>query len=280
MIYPNVIYIDTLIIINLYVNFFLLKSTEIFLHRRIKTWRCVLGALAGGISSLVILLPPLPAFLNAPVKLFIGLSLVLIAFGFGKLPVFLKNALVFLVINVVFAGLMLALQLFASPLDMIYNNGAVYFDISFLTLLISTSAAYFLIRLLRYFLDVKFNADKIYTVRFKYNGKSMDLQAFADSGNTLTDFFTGKPVIICEKKACSTLFPDFNELDDYQNTGQIKKGIRLLPYSTINGSGLLPVFKPDDVKIGEKQVNALIGISKDGMNKNGINAIFNPKLLL
>ncbi|MCL2077619.1 MAG: sigma-E processing peptidase SpoIIGA [Oscillospiraceae bacterium] len=291
MIYPNVVYIDALIIINLYVNFFLIKACGAFLHRRIKTVRCVLGAVAGGISSLVILLPPLPEFLNAALKLTIGAGIVLIAFGFVSLRAFSKNALVFLIINVIFAGFMLILRLFASPLDMVYHNGVVYFDISFLALLVSTAAAYFLIRVLRYFLDVKFNADKIYQVIFKHSGIISELNAFADSGNTLTDFFTGHPVIICDKNACKDLF---SELIDFENPqalpdyssdcglyySKIKKGVRFLPYSTLNGSGLIPVFKPDSVAISGKNVEALIGISERGINKNGVNAIFNPKLLM
>lgn len=271
MLYPNIIYIDALFIINLYVNFFLIKACGAFLHRKISPARCVLGAASGGLSSLVILLPSLPLLLNTTIRLGIGSLLVLIVFGRGK---FFKNALVFFVINVIFAGVMLALSLFASPLGMIYNNGTVYFDISFLALLVFTAAAYFLIRVLRYFLDVKFNADRIYPVIFEYNGESRVLSAFADSGNTLTDFFTGRPVIICDKSACAGLFPEFSV-----SSLELVKGLRLLPYSTINGSGIIPVFKPDSVKIEQKEVDVLLGISNEDINKNGVNAIFNPKLL-
>jgi stage II sporulation protein GA (sporulation sigma-E factor processing peptidase) len=271
MLYPNIVYIDTLIILNLYVSFFLIKACGAFLHRKISTRRCVLGAVAGGASSLVILLPPLFLSLNMLIKLGIGAVLVFIVFGRER---FLKNALVFLMINVIFAGVMLILSLFASPLGMIYNNGTVYFDISFLALLFFTAAAYLLIRVLRYFLDVKFNADRVYSVVFEYGGELRTLNAFADSGNTLTDFFTGKPVMICDKSACAGLFPelDINKLE-------LVKGLRLLPYSTINGSGIIPVFKPDSITVENKSIDALIGISKENINKNGVNAIFNPKLL-
>jgi stage II sporulation protein GA (sporulation sigma-E factor processing peptidase) len=249
----------------------MIRACGAFLHRKINTARCVSGAVAGGVSSLVILLPSLPLLLNTAIKLGIGAVLVLIVFGRGK---FLKNALVFFVINIIFAGVMLALSLFFSPLGMIYNNGTVYFGISFLALLIFTAAAYFTIRVLRYFLDVRFNADRIYRVTFEYNGENRSLSAFADSGNTLTDFFTGKLVIICDKSTCAGLFPEFDESEL-----ELVKGLRLLPYSTINGSGIIPVFKPASVKIEDKEVDVLLGISKENINKNGVNAIFNPKLL-
>jgi len=271
MFYPNIVYIDTLFIINLYVNFFLIKACGALLHRKVSTLRCVLGAAAGGISSLVILLPSLPMLVNMPIKLGIGAVLVLIVFGRER---FIKNAVVFLVINVVFAGVMLILSFFLSPFNMIYNNGTVYFNISFLALLFFTAAAYYLIRVLRYLLDVKFNADKVYSVVFEYGGERRELSAFADSGNTLTDFFTGKPVIICDKSTCKNLFPDF-DLSQYEHV----KSLRILPFSTISGSGLIPIFKPDSVKIEGKSVDVMLGISKEDINKNGVNAIFNPKLL-
>jgi stage II sporulation protein GA (sporulation sigma-E factor processing peptidase) len=271
MLYPNIVYIDTLFIINLYVNFLLVKACGAFLHRRIGTARCIWGAVAGGVSSLVILLPSLPLLLNAAIKLAIGAVLVLIVFGRRG---FAKNALVFFVINVMFAGIMLILSLFVSPLGMIYNNGTVYFNISFPALLIFTAAAYFTVRVLRYFLDVRFNADKVYSVVFEYNGECRTLSAFADSGNTLTDFFTGKPVIICDKSTCADFFPGYDE-----SRLELVRGLRLLPFSTVNGSGIIPVFSPDTVKINNKDVDVLLGISKEDINKNGVNAIFNPKLL-
>ncbi|MCL2108637.1 MAG: sigma-E processing peptidase SpoIIGA [Oscillospiraceae bacterium] len=276
MIYQNIIYIDALIIINLYVNFFIIKACGVFMHRKTGTKRCILAAVAGGFASLVILLPALPAPLNAIIKLSIGAVLVLIAFGYGSFREFLKNALVFLIVNISFAGLMLLLRLFAAPLNMIYNNGVVYFDISFIALLSFTAAAYGLIRLLRYILDVKFSADKIYAIAFDYKGVSRSLSAAADSGNNLTDYITGYPVIICDKSSCEGIPVEFPDTDNYQHV----KGVRILPYYTIGGSGILPVFKPDRVKIGTKEVTAMIGISKEAISHEGVNAIFNPKLLI
>ncbi|MCL2018451.1 MAG: sigma-E processing peptidase SpoIIGA [Oscillospiraceae bacterium] len=274
MVYTNVIYIDTLIIINLYINFFIIRACGVFLHRKTSTIRCLFGTVIGGLSSLVILLPPLPALAETGIKLLIGSVLILIIFELHGFKELIKNVLVFFVINVLFAGVMLFLSLFASPRGMIYNNSTVYFDISFMALLIFTAAAYFVIRALRYFLDVKFNAEKIYRITFYYGGEIRDLKGFADSGNTLTDFFTGLPVIVCDKIVCTDLFPDLT-FDSFENV----KGLRLLPYSTINGSGIIPVFKPDSVTINKKEVAALIGISKESFNKSEINAIFNPKLL-
>ena len=57
--------------------------------------------------------------------------------------------------------------------------------------------------------------------------------------------------------------------------------MRLIPCATVTGSGVVPVFAPDEVLICEacsgvrKPVDALIGIQQE---QDG--AIFNPKLLI
>lgn len=285
----NIVYIDILLILNLYVSYFLIKGSSVFLHEHIKAWRCVLGASAGALSSLVILLPELPALLNLSIKLASGLVVVLIAFGFHSIYRYLKNALVFITVNVAFAGIMLALWYFASPLGMVYKNGYAYFDISFAAITISTIAAYGLIKAVRHILDVKFGLDRIYSITVNNEGKTASFAAFPDSGNTMTDFFTGLPVIICDREACREIIPEvadmlsgFDELDP-----DIIKGVRLLPYSTINGSGLMPVFRPESIVISSdtgrsdsKRVTAMIGISQKKLSQDDTNAVFNPKLLV
>ncbi|MCL1903437.1 MAG: sigma-E processing peptidase SpoIIGA [Oscillospiraceae bacterium] len=266
----GVVYIDLLIIINLYITFFLIKATSVFLHRQITTKRVLLGALVGGASSLIILLPPLLFLFNALIKIVVGSIIVLIAFGYKTGYEYMKNSLIFIIINVVFAGFTLMLCFFASPLGMTHNNGIVYFNISFTVLIITTISAYVLIRLLRYAIDARSAGDRTFTITFTRSGKTVTLSALADTGNMLTDYFSGLPVIICP--------PLLSDLVMSDNNNAIPP--RLLPYNTISSSGLIPVYKADEIIIKsdnmpDKSVKALIGISE-----NDAPAIFNPKLLI
>jgi stage II sporulation protein GA (sporulation sigma-E factor processing peptidase) len=254
----NTIYIDLLVIINLYITYFLLKGASAFLHRKLAVRRLLAGSFAGGLTSLLILLPPLHILLNVILKIAAGMLIIWIAFGYKSGYEYLKNSLIFIIINIVFAGATLLLWFFAAPLSMEFNNGFVYFDISFFALVITTAIAYGLIRLLRYILDVKQIAEREYKIEILLNGKKITLEALADSGNLLTDYFTGLPVIICPQSA---VMPP--------------EKFRLLPYNTIDSSGLIPVFRADEIVINDKSVNALIGIT-DKENP----AIFNPKLLI
>lgn len=270
----GVIYIDLLIIINLYITFFLLKAAAAFLHLKISNRRILAGSLAGGLSSLIILLPPLPILLNGVAKTAAGFAIVLIVFGYKSRYEYLKNSLIFIIINIIFAGVTLLLWFFAAPLGMEYNNGSVYFDISFVALIVTTAAAYLLIRVLRYILDVKNAGERNYAISVSAGGNTVTFNALADTGNMLTDYFSGLPVIICPG-AVSELFAEHE-----------KRGVppRFLPYNTIDSSGLIPAYKADEIIIKsdnmpDKSVKALIGIADKDTAKNS-EAIFNPKLLI
>ncbi|MCL2633636.1 MAG: sigma-E processing peptidase SpoIIGA [Oscillospiraceae bacterium] len=265
------IYIDLLIIINIYITFFMIRSSGAFLHRKIGAVRVLLGSIAGGASSLIIFLPPLPFLLTISIKIAIGLLITLIVFGYKNIHEYLKNALIFTIITVVFAGFTMLLWLFAAPLSMAYRNGIAYFNISFPALVITTALAYGLIKLLRYILDIRQAAQRSYTVQIIRTGYAVELNALADSGNMLTDYFSGLPVIICPKSAVKELIPDV--------------GARLLPYNTINSSGLVSVFRADSIIIKtdgkpDKSVKALVGVNPHHNENDEIKAIFNPKLLI
>ena len=251
MMQMKVIYLDVLIILNLYVTFFLIKASCCAIHKSPSNKRIFFGSVLGGLSSLIILLPELGAALTVLLKLITGIIIVLTVFGFGTANRFLKNTSVFLIVNFLFAGLMLALWLFSAPFGMVYNNGFAYFDISLMTVIVSTALAYALLRLIRYFLDSRNDCDKNYTVEITFNNKSVILNGLADSGNGLTDFLTGLPVIICDYSKATSVAP--SEIPQWflnkDLTGLSVKGLRILPFSTVSGSGTVIAYKPDKITV-------------------------------
>jgi stage II sporulation protein GA (sporulation sigma-E factor processing peptidase) len=272
------IYIDVLIVLNIYVNYFLLRATAKFTHTLLKTWRCILAAVFGSLFSLLILAPDINFFLNLLIKLAAAALVVFAAFGFKDIAVYVKLLLYFYGVNFIFAGVMLTFYLLLKPSFMQYNNSFVYIDFSLAALVVFTVLAYGIICLVRLLLDKKTD-DVKYTVTIKHGRKLVCMDGFADTGNVLLDSFTGKHVIICPNDGTADLFNGITVLSD--DLSAIPKGFRLLPFSTASGSGLLPIFKPDEVIIMNelthvhKRVDALIGV-----NKENTAAIFNPKLLL
>ena len=79
--YPMTIYIDVLIILNVYVNFFLLRITAKLTGAPLKPVRCAAASFYGSLFSLLILAPQLPLAVNTAIKLAAAVTVVIAAFG-------------------------------------------------------------------------------------------------------------------------------------------------------------------------------------------------------
>lgn len=179
---------------------------------------------------------------------------------------------------------MLAVSLWRRPVGMAFNNASLYLDFSPACLLICTVAAYVLTCGIRFLVDRSTVTQGHYRVVVRYGPRVIGMEALADSGNLLMDRFSGKPVILCGGAELEQLVQLEGNLTDpaaYATMAMHCKGMRLIPCATVTGSGVVPVFAPDEVLICEacsgvrKPVDALIGIQQE---RDG--AIFNPKLLI
>ena len=280
----RVIYIDILLLLNFYVTYFLIVGAGCILHRKISVSRRILGSIAGTVSSLMIFLPALPLIVNIAIKIAVSLIITFASLGYGDIKTFTKSSAVFFIINCIYAGIMLALWMFCAPMGMVYNNGVSYLDIPFWAVILSTSASYVILLIIRRVLDTKTDLDKKYQIEITTSMGKATLTAIPDSGNKLTDFLTGLPVIFCDINECSDICPQeiFIYLTDMNREDISLQGIRLVPCSTVSGDTLAVCFKPDKLIISDertkKEINALIGFTKNGISSN-FGAIFNPNLL-
>lgn len=281
------IYLDVLIITNIYVNYFILKATARLSHSALSIKRCIIASIFGSVFSFTIFLPDIGSIFILGIKLAGALLIVRIAFSRLDLKRFLKLTVIFFVMSFVFAGVIYLICQITETSAILVNNYSVYFDISLVTLAVSTIVAYVIICLISYILDKKMNINHSYKVMIEMLGKKLSLNAICDTGNSLIDTFTGKPVIVCNSlELCNIVHIDENvtyDAQDYLELLKDFKGVRLLPYSTIGNNGVIPAFLADRVYISNekneiKSVDAYIGISPK--QKSEFEAIFNPRLLI
>ncbi len=269
------IYIDVLIILNIYINFFLLRTTAKLTHSPLKISRCIVASAYGSIFSLIILFPAVGIPLSLAFKLIAAVTIVIAAFGTGGKIRLLINIIVFFSVNFIFAGVIYAVYSWLRPEFMHFNNTYFYIDFSLAVLVCTTAALYICVCLIRFAFDRIPAGSGYYKIIIRYRDKIISLCGLADTGNALVDYFTGKPVIICGKDKLT-------EITGYEapDTDRFPKGFRLIPCSTVSSDGLIPVFRPDEVIILDgkngirKSVEAMIGFGE-----NSQEAIFNPKLL-
>ncbi len=237
----GVIYADVLVIINLYVTYFLLLCASFISHEKPRRARLVLSSFFGGFYSLLILIPDENSFLDFLIKVGAAVLPPLIAYGYRSRKTFLRLCISYLACNFVFAGLMFVLWYFVCPAGMLYDGAFVYFDIDVLTLVVFTVVCYGFMRAFDFIFKSRAPVNTIFYCRVSLKGKQYSLKAFLDTGNSLSDPFSGKPVIIACREPFASVF-DF----DNPIAGE---GLRFVLCNTVSGKSLLPAASPDSVTV-------------------------------
>lgn len=256
------IYIDVLIILNAYVNYFLLRTAAKLTHSPLKAWRCIAASFYGSLFSLMILAPKMPAPVTFVVKLAAAVTIVIAAFGARSPARIAKNTAAFFSANFILAGAVYAVYSWLKPSSLHFANSYFYIDFSLLLLLITTAALYGAVCLLRVIADRERPTES--RVMIRAGSRTIGLDGLADTGNALVDCFTGRPVVICAR----------------EDIGAVSARMRLIPCATVSDSGVMPVFRPDEVVVvntatGEKKpVDVMIGLGETGGK-----AIYNPKII-
>ena len=244
------VYADVLIVLNIYVNFFLLRMTARLTRSALMTKRCIAAAVFGSLFSLVIFAPPMSVTFMAVIRLLSAAA----------------------VTNVLLAGTVHGTAAWLRPDFICTGNGFFYVDFSLILLLAVTAGLYGIVCAAGRLTGRTEQGE--WTVVIRCGGRIVRLKGLADTGNLLTDFFTGLPVVICGSEV-------YEEL-----TGRIlpedgcPEGMRLLPCSTVSDSGLITVFRPDELLIvndrtgQRKAAGAVVGFGNCGRR-----AVFHPQLI-
>lgn len=240
------IYGDVLVIVNLYVDFFLLWCTNRTLHLRGKNWRLILGALVGALCALVCLLPQ-PWW----VSMVWGAVSAMLTTAAAFCPLtprgFIKASLCFWAFSLLLAGFFLFLIRWAAPYQVAVVGHAVYFGLSPLLLFLFTGGAYLVFWLFQKLFHREDLAQRVCRLSILQDGKTVTLWAKADTGCVLREPFSGLPVIVCQASALKDLAPPGIEEALRQKDTASLEGLRLVPFESVGGAGVLPAFRPEKV---------------------------------
>lgn len=275
------IYVDVLIVLNIYVNFFLLKATARLTHTPLKISRCLISSAIGSTFSLTIFLPKMNFLIPVAIKLGAAIIVTAMAFGIKDRRLTLKLVFYFYLVNFVFGGIIMLFYITFRPKFMALGNTYFYIDFSLLSLVIFTAIAYFAVTVFRYFMDKGCDSKKKYRIIIRNGERTVSLDALADTGNSLVDMFSGKPVVICRRVDLNHIadFPQEITLENAQLLYE-KNAVRFIPYSTIGNSGMIPIFSPDEILICDEETGRMQNVdAMIGVNPKDVPAIFNPKLL-
>lgn len=256
------VYFDLVFILNFVFDFLLLLSVVYILKRNIELKRIFFGALVGSSSIFLLFLK----FNNSGTFLFkvlVSIIMILVTFSYKNFKYFCANLAYLYISSIILGG-----GLYLLNNEFSYeNNGLLFMNNSFgLNIIFLLIAApiilYFYIKQVK---KLKTNYNNYYKVKLFYENLELNFTAFLDTGNKLKDQYKNRPIILVNTDKI-----DFS----------YEKSI-LVPYSTVNGRGVLKCLMVDKIVIDNDLIleNPLIGLSNEKFNIEGIDMILNNESL-
>lgn len=275
------VYADVLFALNAAVNAFLLLASARLGGGQIHPWRLAAAGGMGGLYAVAALLPRLGFLQTAGMKLVLLAGMLLCAFGARRRT--LRLGVLFLGLGCCFAGLVLigvhilGGELFLTP------SGAFY-PVSAAMLLLLAASAYFLCEL-AFSRLAEHGGGEIVSLRLALGGRTADIRALRDSGNTLRDPLTNERVLVAEWETAQALLPQANLAPlRAQGAEAAMRHLavlcpalhpRLIPYRAVGTrAGLLLALRCTVLAAGQKPKRVLVAFSptplSDGGNYNAL----------
>ena len=260
------VYVDVLVAVNLLIDCMLLMSVGRLLHLQTKPWRIILGGTAGGICSLTALLPTLPSVLTVALDFVFAALMVLITFGRASPKRFLSRTAALFAASFSFCGIMLFVCTLFKPKGVAVINDVVYFNISPILLILLSLLCYYALKLLGR-LTHKSASKRVCTVQVRLGNDTAEFRALVDSGCHVTEPFSGSAVIIAEKSLLRGI-----PLLNFQ--------MRIIPFKSLGGSGMLEGVPPQEVSIDGKALGERVYLGLcDGVLRGDFKAIVPSEIM-
>ena len=271
----NVIYVDTLFLLNAVIDYLLLLVSARIAGEPLRRVRFGLGAVFGGGYAVALFLPGMGFLYHPLCRLAAALFMVLISFGQSRR--LLRQILIFFALACGFGGGVLAAGMLGGQ-SLTLGSGVFYSVVDLKIVLVSAAVCYGVLSLLFQKWGRHSVRGEIRQVRIWNFDEHISLSALMDTGNTLADPVSGQPVWVVEGRYMHRFFPELDEntlqnpAEALERLNQIWPGrFRLLPYRAVGvDHGLLLAVRMDCLEIGEsRQKNGLVALSPNPVSDGG-----------
>mgnify|MGYP003312061144 CR=1 FL=1 len=235
-----VIYIDVFFCVNLVMDFVIIKLASLYIKPQTTYLRCFLGALTGSVLTVLSIVIPFKSIVVHMLLsyVFIGLIMACVTYGIVKITYVIRNFLVIYVMTIFMGGLINYIYSYTQLGYAVHNviNG-IFRGVNIVWLIGISAVSYIIIKgIINFILQVNIRNMKV-IVRLTINGITKELYGLIDTGNSLYEPYTDKPVHIVCKHSISEIISD---LDLYTCN------IKFVPYRSIGKkNGLLKTIECD-----------------------------------
>lgn len=264
----NTIYIDSLFLLNLTIDYLILLAAGRIASLPLIRRRILLAATLGGCYAVACVLCSSSLLQLATVKLLFAAVMVLISYGLRGRP--LRTIGIFLILSAAFGGTIWACSFFSGD----PRGSSILIQPSAKTLVLSFTVCYSVATLVFQHMGRKVERT-LFSIELIHNGVNIRFSALQDTGNELRDPLSGYRVMVVNATTLAPLFP--TEIQAALQTASpmelveqlVAHGgyrtVRLIPYSSVGVSNsMLAAFRPDHLLVnGIADSTILVAIVSD-----------------
>ena len=264
------IYLDIIFLENTLMNYIILYATGFIQKIKMKNLRLIFSSIIGAIYAIVAYLNIIPIYSGIFMKILLSSIMIYVAFNNQNIKQMLKNLLLFYLASFVIGGCALAMLYMISPQNVSFQNGVLVGTYPMKITLIAGAVGFLIIQysfsLNKRQMKMK---DLLCDIEVAVNKNKVKMKGYIDSGNTLKDPLSKKPVIIVEKNIMKQII----DVDNLMG-GDNNLMLRLIPFKSIGKqNGMLVGIKPQYVKVkynenSVKTSDAIVGIYDKKISKN------------
>jgi len=293
--------------INMLINGSTLLLTAWIRGVRTKWWRVLLAAALGAFYAVLLVFPSLSFYFSIPLKLVFSIVMLLVAFGFGSVQLFVRCIGAFYAVNFTAGGSVIAIHYLLmngsgelwQSLQVIDGVQYTKLKLGIIFILSTVCIGLYIIRSVLVFRKEKSLVENhLAFVTVSIAGKQKRCRGLIDTGNQLYEPLTRTPVMIMEASLWQEELPEawmkgikeaqVDKLIAHMGNASFEwqDRLRLVPYRGVNrGAQFMLAIKPDHVMI-EREGNryeatkVLIGLDAGKLVADGAyQAIIHPSLL-
>lgn len=290
-----VIYLDIILLENLFMNYIILFATALITKNKAKIWRLAISSLLGGIYAAISFMSVLEIYSGLVLKVLLSVAMIYIAFNPKTIKLMFKQLIIFYLVSFAFGGTAFALLYFISPEEILMKNGLLIgtypLKIAFLGAIVGFTIIQIAFKTIKTKMTKK---DMLCELEMYLEDGKQVLIAMIDTGNLLREPITKAPVIVAESTKLTNILPEnilrnvdriiSGEIEDIDDKYMSK--FRVIPFISLGKeNGMLLGMKLDKVVITtedgtKEEKDVVLGIYDKPLSKNNTyNALIGLELL-